>query len=309
MRILFIGIGSIGKRHLMNLRELLTLKNIEFSIDALRTVAAPLDDELASALSHVFYDMAEIEGEYDAVFITNPSSLHYRTLKSIIPFAKAVFIEKPVFINPDEDIDSLGLRENAIYYVACPLRFSPVVQKMKRIAQGSRVISARAICSSYLPEWRRMDYRLSYSARRDMGGGVRLDLIHEMDYLLDIFGSPDRLVGVSSKYSDLEISCEDLACYILSYGDKLISLHLDYTGRAPRREFELFTVDETLSGDILKNRISFLKAGTEEMPAAADIHKREMAYFLDLLEGKVENINDIQRAADTLKYALMQEDI
>ena len=72
--------------------------------------------------------------------------------------------------------------------------------------------SARVICSSYLPDWRPgVDYRTVYSAHKALGGGVTIDLIHEWDYLVDLFGVPQKLYNFKGTYSDLEIDSDDLS--------------------------------------------------------------------------------------------------
>jgi len=306
MNFLFIGLGSIGSRHLKNIVSELTQRGITFSIDALRHGRFSLGEDISGYIDSTYYDISETAREYDAVFITNPSFLHYETLKQVVPISKAVFIEKPVFIKPDEDIDALKLKKEGTYYVACPLRRSPVIVRIKERINSLKVYSARAICSSYLPEWRKTgDYRNSYSAGSKMGGGVRTDLIHEMDYILNLFGTPADVKSESGKFSALEIDSEDTASYILRYPDKVVSLHLDYTGRKPVRELELFCEQDTIVADIIKNEIRYLKDGQVEKLPSSDIHREEIIYFLDLIENKVQNINSIENALNTLKYALL----
>lgn len=301
MRLLFVGLGSIGNRHLKNTLQILNEKGIIFTIDALRVINAPLASDISTTLSNIYTDVSEISSEYDVTFITNPTHLHHETLKAVTPFSKAVFIEKPVFTKSDS-IKDLNLRRGAIYHVACPLRFSSVYIEMKKIVEKSTVLSARAICSSYLPDWRKStNYRNSYSAK-EAGGGVRYDLIHEMDYLYDLFSSPTDISIVAKKISDLEIESNDIVCYILEYMNKVVSLHLDYFGRFPKRELELFTLEDTIVGDFLNNRISYLKAGVVNNLDPLDIHMEEMRYFFDLLEGKEREINGIIKAADIIQY-------
>ncbi len=305
MRILFIGLGSIGKRHLLNITSELKARGRAYTIDALRHGMSPLPKDIEGELTQTFTAFDQVVGEYDAAFITNPTARHYETLKAVAAIAKAVFIEKPVFLSKDVDFEALGLRKDGIYYVACPLRRSPVLVRVKELLQTVHPTAVRAICSSYLPDWRKgTDYRRCYSAHEDEGGGVRLDLIHEWDYLSDLFGAPERIVSESGRFSDLEIESEDTACYLARYPDKLLTLHLDYTGRAARRELELFSDQDTIIADIIKNEIAFLKTGTKEQFAPVDIHRAETDSFLDLIEGKIENCNPIERAVETLRFAL-----
>lgn len=306
MRVLFAGLGSIGQSHIKDLAAELASRGIEYEIDALRSSTRALPDDVAALVKREYRSYAELEGEYDIAYITNPTSLHAKTIAALAPRAKAMFIEKPVFMSPEVDINTLSLREAGIYYVACPLRFSSAVARAKEIAQSNKIIAARAICSSYLPGWRRSgDYRECYSAHRSLGGGVELDLVHEWDYLADIFGAPLEVSAFGAKCSSLEINSDDMAVYIARYKDMLLSLHIDYVGRLPRREIELYTDDETYVCDIIANTVSALRAGTTETLEARNIKKAETAYFVSLALGETKrNINTIDNAVKTLKLAL-----
>lgn len=165
LRIGMIGLGSIGCRHLKNLIFVMTNRNITYSIDALRSSKRELPHDIACLLDRQYYSMDEMPSDYDIIFISNPTFMHYNTLKAAVNKSKHIFLEKPVFESLDysmsefKDLDS-------VMYVACPLRYHPVIQAIqKRMKQGERYISVRATSSSYLPEWRKnVDYRNIYSA-------------------------------------------------------------------------------------------------------------------------------------------------
>ena len=305
MKILFCGLGSIGRRHLKNVTDELNNRGISFEIDALRTTDSALPDEIARMVKRTYTESSGLPDHYDIAFITNPSALHFETLRIVAPRSDAVFIEKPVFTDPGMDLTLLGLREHGVYYVACPLRRSPVLQFSKGLINEQKPSAVRAVCSSYLPDWRQdTDYRATYSALPKEGGGVRLDLIHEWDYLADLFGEPSVISSFSGRYSALEIESDDIAVYIAQFSEMLFSLHLDYTGRAPRRELELYCADDTIIIDILKNEIRWLKVGKTKKLMPVDVHRAEINEFLDIAAGKAENVNTINRALSTLRLAL-----
>ena len=96
-------------------------------------------------------------------------------------------------------------------YITWPALYGTLFRYVKNIVNKEAVFSARSISSSYLPDWRgKVDYRNIYSADKQKGGGVTLDLIHELDYLTDLFGIPERSLHVQGKYSDLEITSDDI---------------------------------------------------------------------------------------------------
>lgn len=304
-KIAFIGFGSIAKRHIKNLYELATDREFNLSVDLIRHNTSDVENkEYIRLINKVFLGTDEIDGNYDIIFITNPTNLHYDTLVKYKNKSKHFFVEKPIFDCGDYDLDSLQLLENQIVYTACPLRYSAVIQYLKKEVLPGDVYSARIISSSYLPDWRpNTDYRQLYSADKTRGGGVSLDLIHEWDYITYLFGMPTEVINYKGKYSNLEISSDDLSIYMAKYPDKLVELHLDYLGRVPVREIELFTKDDVITADLIKSQISYKKSGqTIELTEDRDFYQRcELEHFFDIIEGKAENDNDIQQAMKILK--------
>ncbi|HHY91167.1 MAG TPA: Gfo/Idh/MocA family oxidoreductase [Clostridiales bacterium] len=306
-KIAIIGLGSIGSRHLLNLSHVLNERNISYTVDLIRSSKnKDMDENLAKFINNIYYAYEEVPDDYDVIFITNPTHLHYETIKQYVPKTRHMFIEKPVFDDANKSLADLMLKEDGIYYVACPLRYTSVIQYIKNEMDIRNVYSVRVISSSYLPDWRpHMDYRNTYSAHADQGGGVSIDLIHEWDYVQYLFGFPEKVHHLKGKFSHLEIDSDDLSIYIAQYENMLAEIHLDYFGRKTMREIQLFTADDTIVADIACNEIRFLKSGKKISfkESRDDFQRREIASFFNILEGKAENPNDIQRAVKTLKIA------
>lgn len=302
MKICFVGLGSIGTRHLRNLSALLTELGIEYTMDALRNSSRPLPDDIVSLLHQQYTDIADLPSDYDVAFICSPTASHYIDVSRMVSHTRNMFIEKPVF-DKVYDLETLGLREEGIYYVACPLRYNAVLQYLKGFIEKTHIYSARAICSTYLPDWRPgADYRTVYSAHRDMGGGVTIDLIHEWDYLCWLFGLPQRVQYAYGQYSELDLDSDDLAIYLGQYPDKLVSLHLDYFGRSERREIELYTREETVVGDIRNGRVRFLRQErTLDLSESRDNYQtRELKHFINIIDGKIANDSGMGYALNVL---------
>ncbi len=305
-KIAIVGLGSIGKRHLMNIDKVLREREIDYSIDIIRRLASPVDEQFKILISNIYSEEEYIQNDYDVIFITNPTHLHYDTIRKYSKKTKSMFIEKPIFDDTSINIKNLTLSENGIYYIACPLRYTEVIQYIKNKIDLSHVYSVRAICSSFLPEWRPdLDYRNTYSAHLEQGGGVSIDLIHEWDYMIYLFGKPSQIMNYRGKFSNLDINSDDLSIYIAKYENMLAELHLDYFGKRTIRELQLFTKDETIEADIANSEIRFLREDkiikfSEERNS---YQVKEIEYFFDLIEGKKKNENDIYIALDTLKIA------
>lgn len=304
MKVCFVGLGSIGKRHIKNLSNICKDKSLELEIHALRTGFGKLENEIEELLYKVVYSYDELDDTYDACFITNPTFLHYETLDILKNRSKHFFIEKPIFNKLNLNIEKF-LNDGNIYYVACPLRYTEIIRATNKIVTNEKTISVRAITSSFLPEWRKdTDYRKVYSADKDKGGGVILDLIHEWDYLTYIFGYPDNVKMLYGKYSDLDINSEDIAIYIASYPDMLMELHLDYFGRVTRRNLEIRTNMHEYVCDIAYGKIycdNVLSEEFSELPN--DKYIREMETFLDIVINNQESENNIVHAIKTMKIA------
>lgn len=307
LKIGIVGLGSIGTRHLRNLTTVLDERNINYEMDAIRSnTGKPVSSEIATLIKWNVSLEKAVKENYDILFITNPTSMHFNTLQKFSKNAKAFFVEKPVFDTWDVDLDDLQLEKDKVVYVACPLRYTAVIDYLKKNIDIKDIFSARIISSSYLPEWRPgVDYRQTYSAKKELGGGVSIDLIHEWDYLYYLFGEPDEVCSFKGKYSDLEINSDDLAVSMARYSDKIAEIHLDYFGRSPIREIQLFTADDIITGDLINQKVSFMKSqkiinfGEQRN----DYQKKEIEMFMDIFEKKAENPNDLHTALKVLKLA------
>lgn len=308
-KIAFCGLGSIGKRHLRNVCEYLNQKGNTFTIDLYRSKVGsdvPLDIRPLVTSIYSYDDIAESNIMYDVVFVTNPTSVHYDTIQKFKHRTKSFFIEKPVFDKTDIETSLFEELKDTICYVACPLRYSAALQYVKQNIDFSKSFSVRAISSSYLPDWRSgQDYRKCYSAHRDMGGGVGIDLIHEWDYLTWLFGTPIETYSIQRKISNLEIDSDDVAIYIGRTSKTSIELHLDYFGRSMIRTLEMFLPDDTIRCDIEDGRIEYLRIGRViQLPSERNEYQmREIEHFFEILNNKIENDSTMGHAFHVLKLA------
>lgn len=303
MKALFIGVGSIGKRHIKDFYNECQKNGI---IPEIYTLRRKISD-LGELNNYITAQITEIgnDDKYDVVFITNPTNLHYNALLQCKGKTKYYYIEKPIFENPDYDIATLDINsENS--YVACPMRHTLTYKTLKEIVKIHKVFSVRIICSSYLPEWRKnTDYRKNYSAIKEMGGGVTLDLIHEIDYVVDLFGEPEEVYNFRGKYSDLEITSDDLSAYIMKFPNTICEVHLDYFGRKATRTCEVYTQEGTFTADFYGERIIFPDGSVKDCHVMKDEEFiNEMHYFYQFITKKDKSINNPEQAIKTLQFSL-----
>lgn len=300
LKVCFIGVGSIAKRHIRNLSQIARERDLELHIDAFRRSSRGTE-----GVNHIYTDVDQLPDDYDAIFITNPTDRHLESLQTFHKHGKYFFIEKPVVsIGQLDAAKKFQLRSECVYYVACPLRYNAVIQYIRQKIDPTDVISVRSISSSYLPDWRSgQDYRETYSAHKNMGGGVSIDLIHEWDYLTYLFGWPSQVKSLIGKKSKLEIDSDDYALYIAEYANMIVELHLDYFGRKTIREIELFTKDDTILGDIANNKVCFLKSGEmiDFHEKRNDFQRRELNHFLDMIMGKADAEDGFTHSLEVLK--------
>ena len=301
IKVCFVGVGSIAKRHISNIKNYCT--DFEVQIDAYRSNHKDLGSDIENYIDNQYFDYEEVPKDYDAVFITNPTKFHYETLKQFKDNSDNFFIEKPIVDISDVDSNFDEFKSKNCY-VACPIRHGTVIEYLKQNIDVKDINSVRCICSTYLPEWHPgEDYTKSYSAKKELGGGVSIDLIHEWDYLTYLFGKPEEVFSILDKVSELKIDTEDIAIYMAKYENFLLELHLDYFGRFPIREIMIFQSDETVIADILNNKIIYKNSGEilDFEENRNDYQVNELKYFFKLIEGEVNNINDIENAISVMK--------
>lgn len=304
MKVLIIGLGSIAKKHIQAIRRQIT--NVE--IFALRTG----NSETASVSPGVMnlFSLNEVEFErLDFVLISNPTGKHFEAINRCNQFRRPLFIEKPLFseiTNKTEQLVKDVILSETKTYVACNLRFLDALKKLRELIQYKRINEVNVYCGSYLPDWRpNVDFRKIYSANREMGGGVHIDLIHELDYVYWFFGKPSAHRSFLKSSSSLEISAIDYANFIWEYPEFTASIVLNYYRKDPKRTIEVVTTEGTYLADLLNNVISL--NGTEIFRSNQTIlntYDDQMKYFIDHVIGANENFNTIEEANTILKLCI-----
>ncbi|UZH55522.1 Gfo/Idh/MocA family oxidoreductase [Salinimicrobium tongyeongense] len=302
MKVLIIGLGSIAQKHIFSLKELGLV-----DIYALRSSKDPTSHP---GVKNVFSIKELYNIEFDFIIISNPTSKHSETIQEVLKFRKPLFIEKPLFSEISEA--NKKLLDNIIEvkvptYIACNLRFRDCLKEMKKIVRTRRVNEVNSYSGSYLPDWRpNTNYRKIYSANRNLGGGVHLDLIHELDYLCWIFGVPEKSSVIFKSNSSLQIDAVDYASYNLEYENFCANVTLNYYRRDTKRTFEVLTSEETFLADIISNKIyrNDQEIFSSEQPLI-NTYVEQMEYFLNnILTGTNPNFNSAEQAFKILKLSL-----
>ncbi|MDA8869501.1 Gfo/Idh/MocA family oxidoreductase [Methylophilaceae bacterium] len=236
--VLIMGAGSIGQRHIKNLRQL----GIE-NIVALRSKKGHYK-KLPQSLGVIeVSNMKEaIAHNPEIAVIANPSSLHLDSVRKVAEYVKGIFIEKPLSISSskcDEIVEILN-QHKVVSFVGHNLMFHPIVKNIMKFYDENdigEIVNIQCQVGQWLPDWHPYeDYKNAYYARKDLGGGAALTLIHEIHLALELAGKPLSVVGEISEYEKLNLdidTCSDLM--IKHHAGAVSQIHLDYLQQPSHR--------------------------------------------------------------------------
>jgi predicted dehydrogenase len=272
MKVLVVGLGAIGQRHVRNLRALL---GDELELLALRTRGLPhvlndaLEVESADGLCEK-YEIRVVRSLTEAIawrptaaFVCNPTSLHIETALALARAGCHLFVEKPLshaYAHVEELIEIVQ-QQHLVATVGYQLRFHPCLLAARDLLRSDaigRVVAVRAQVGEYLPNWHRYeDYRGTYGARRALGGGTLLSQIHEMDYLYWFFGLPETVFTVGGHLSSLDVDVEDVSSTLMRFANGglrfPVHLHQDYLQRPASRTCQIVGDGGRLEIDLLRS--------------------------------------------------------
>lgn len=292
-KILIVGLGSIGRRHVQIIRELYP----SVLIGVLRHKNCDDKESKALNIDICFTSMFDaLSFQADAALVTNPAPMHIDVATELAHAGVHLLIEKPLAEESKEDIDDLIAfchRKNLILMPAYNLRFLPSLIYFKEQLEKSvigRLLSVRVEVGQYLPSWRPdMDYRQTVSSQYKLGGGVLLELSHEIDYLLWIFGAATWVKAHLSKQSDLEVDVEDTAHLQIGFKkdvaqhELIARLDMDFIRHDTARNCTVIGEKGTLRWDGITGTVEiFLKGGSQWKELFFDKPERNYTYEAEL---------------------------
>lgn len=252
MKFYLFGHGSIGSRHLKNLTEL-------------------------------GHQETTSQAEADGFLICNPTAYHLETALKITRYNKPIFIEKPISHN----LNGLDKLTGKILVGYC-LHFDQSLKFFKQKIAGKKIIKVTIVCRSWLPDWHPdKDYRQSYSAKKDLGGGVLLDLSHEIDYALWFFGPVKKVTAKLQMAPELQIETESIADLNLDFVSGVnAKINLSFASHKNERYCEVVTDSGTLRWDYQPNN---------------DMYLAEIKHFIDVCQGKAKPLVTVSDGINVLK--------
>lgn len=244
MKSLVVGFGSAGQRHSKLLNDLG------------HEVVVVSEQENVPYPRYISVEEAIRRHTPQYIVIASPTSRHAANFSSVhsTEFVGSMLIEKPLFNQYLEN----PVLERPNTFVGYNLRFLDALQRVREAIVGEKILTASLYDSQYLPDWRpQRDYRETTSARADLGGGVLRDLSHEIDLTHYLFGTPKSVNARLGSSGTLEIDTEDIVDATLEMSDgSVVTLHLSYLDRQPRRTIEVQTLNHSIYSNLLTGEVT-----------------------------------------------------
>ena len=310
MKFLVIGGGSIGKRHIKNLKAL----GYE-DIYCLKRNYSP-DFEAETSAKVITQKDTEKLSSLDAVIVCTPTSLHLDGMALAKRMGASIFMEKPLIdtkIGLDYAKKQYATLERT-FFIGFMLRYHPMVQQLKKLIEEAplgQIYNARLEFGSFLPYWHPWeDHTTGYAALKNMGGGVVNTICHELDLMLHFFGLPLAAYCEKANFNLIKIEAEEIAEAVFSYGDKLVTLHLDYLQKDYDRRITLLAEQGKITWNWHENEIKVFPHKGEAYVYATlndfDVNK----LYIDELKHFIELHEQNQKTHDLdFDYALLHTEV
>lgn len=291
MKIAIIGTGSIGKRHITNLLAL-----------GFNDLLVASEHSKRESFEHdgvtipVVHSYQEALDQSEAIIIANPSSFHFEYLDRAINEGKHIYIEKPIALNA-VGLDALANKaseKGLIIAVGTQFRFNHRLLELKKILEEKtlgKILAVTATCGEHIADYHpEEDYRISYAARSELGGGVLLTQIHQVDYLDWLFGGYETVSAIEVDVPELEIDVEGSVSYFLRSKDNLpVAGHLNYLQRPKHTSLEVIGTLGKVIWDYGDNRLDLINNAGEIQVFRSPFDRNQM--FIDIIQDFVDCIH------------------
>ncbi len=294
--VLISGYGSIGRRHANILSKLVKKKNI-----TILTKQKVANFHTIKTLR----SLRDIDPHY--VVVCNPTSDHFKKIKFFEKYYKnkVILVEKPLFSRPTK----ITVKKNK-YFIGYNLRFNPIINFIKEKIKSKKIWSVSVFCGSYLPNWRNnINYQKSSSAKKKLGGGVLLDLSHELDYIQWLFGKISIQYCKSKKFSNLKIETDDFL-NLVGKTKKVpsVQITLNYYTRETTRQIIIDGKNLCIKADLIKKRVVYYNGSKRKVYNFKNSNKKSeyKQQHLALLKNKNANKLCTYKEGEQLVYLINQ---
>ncbi|HGY9583145.1 Gfo/Idh/MocA family oxidoreductase [Vibrio harveyi] len=304
-----IGLGNIATRHRKNLKQLFPDSRL-----VAMSASGRIPQEAVSDCDVVVGEVNElITHKVELAVVASPAPFHAKHALPLIEANIPVLIEKPLSVSvaDSELVQKTADKHGTPVVMGYCLRYlSSAIEFKKLLAQQTvgHIYNVNVEVGQYLPDWRpNKDYRSSVSANAELGGGVLLELSHELDYVQWLFGSLDVKHAILRSGDELSIDVEDCADIVAVCQSTVVNIHLDFLQRKSFRKCRVIGSLGTLEWDLIRNEITLASAkGDELLYSEPDWDKNQMYLrmltdFISKIEGREHSCIDVAEAKQSVE--------
>jgi predicted dehydrogenase len=312
MRILVVGAGSIGTRHINNLKALgHEVYAVDLNPENLKKVTGSIQKGFVSLKDG-------LKTRPQAAFICSFSNSHIKPALECAEAGCHLFIEKPLSTDMQgiEKLVKIVKAKKLVSMVGCNMRFHPAIAFLQNLvakkAEFKKILSAELEFGYYLP-FAKKDYAQSYMAKRKLGGNIIFDCIHELDYAVWFFGQPKKVFCSAGKVSKLKIDTQDLAQMFIEFeSGAMVLIHLDYLQHGYSRSCKIISDEAVALWDFTKGNVGLISRKSKKwrwIDKKAELYFNrmfidEIKYFLKSVNSGSQTFNSIEDAIPVLKLAM-----
>ena len=276
MNICIIGKGSIGKRHAK------ILSKLKYNIFFLR--------RKANKFNEVNYESINLLKKIDFFIISNPTSLHFKTLKKIEIYKKPILIEKPLF-DENANLNSINKKIKKLIFTAYMMRFDPRIEYLRKKINLKEIKIAKFVWTTFMPNWHKNEnFRNSYASNKKLGGGVLLTCSHEIDTAIYLFGDVKgaKIIFLKKNYN---IDVEEKCLIILKHKSNIYSeIYLDFTCQNHCRTLDIIGKQSHYKWDFYRNNIDIFNKNKKKSIKFKfnlnEVYKKQLKHFINTNKNK-----------------------
>jgi len=314
LKFLIIGCGSIGERHVSNLKKIRPDALIDV-FDAQIDKSKKIAQKYNSVTSLREFPNSD---RYDCTFICTPPNLHLEYALKAGKNNSNLFIEKPISANFNDvnKLKKLIQEKKLLAFVGYNFRFNKGINLLKEMIMKKelgKILHVSAYFGQYLPDWRpNQDYKKSYTASKDQGGGIILDSSHEFDYLIWLLGKPLSLMSEFSYVDTLKTNSDAIADIIMKFQNNILTnIHMNYVRGEYRRSVEIICEKGIIKWSLKDDEIKLFHQSQnswEKMTVGEtinDMYIEEIKHVIYCIENNIKSeIIDLENGINTLNVAL-----
>jgi len=316
MEFLIIGLGSMGKRRIRNLKTLGAKEIIGFDLREDRRQEAEDKYGIKTIKNLKDFDFKNI----DAIVISTPPDKHNQYIELAINKKKPAFVEASVILEGLEQLNKLARQKKVFIAPSCTARFHPAIKKIKSLIKSGKygkITNFSYHCGQYLPDWHPWENVKNFYVSKKETGAAREMVPFELTWIVDILGFPKNINGFFGKTMNVRANIDDTYVISLDFGNVFGNMIIDVVSRYATRSLILNMGKGQILWKWEENFIKFYDASTKKWEnyyfkkgqaadgynknIMEDMYIEEMKTFINTVEGRSQFPNSLDDDIKVLK--------